>query len=337
MTPTPLLRRPAALFRGAAVVLAAVLAVLTVQAVPAAAEEICGQQVGGEILVKYDQMGRQTSPLGCPTSGELVTPDGRGRYNTFEHGSIYWTPTTGAHPVWGAILDKWGSLGWEQGDLGYPVDDELTNPDGLGKRQEFEGGTVYWHPTLSNGAHPVWGEIGRLWGEYGWESGPFGYPTSDEGWDEDYKSIYQTFSSNNSTLFWSAGNGVEGCTGECVGYSGTAGTDWFTETRVEIPVGSGDVVVRAYPTESGFINGRTDFVGAWNQIWSMAPYPNGVSETEHRSMYEQFACHAAFSDQIFPGEWNTQDSWDLESWRADIGMEDALDPILFLGHWCNWD
>ncbi|MEU6114355.1 DUF2599 domain-containing protein [Streptomyces sp. NPDC047117] len=339
ITTRRLLRTRAALFKGAAVALAA-LAMLTVQAGPAAAAEetsCAPHQVGGAILAKYVEMGGEGSPLGCPTSDELPTPNGRGRYNTFTGGSIYWTATTGAHPVWGAIRDKWGALGWEAGKLGFPLTDELTNPDGQGKRQQFEGGTVYWHPTLSNGAHPVWGRIGELWAEYGWEGGAFGYPTSDEGWDEAYKSVYQTFSSNNLTLFWSAGGGVEGCVNECVGYSGTTGTDWFKETRVEIPVGTGDVVVRAYPTEDGFLNARTDFVGAWEQAWSLAPYPNGVSNTEHRSLYEQFACHAVFADKDTPGHWNTGPSWDLESWRSDVSMDYATSPIYVLKHRCNWD
>ncbi|MFI9025290.1 hypothetical protein [Streptomyces sp. NPDC053560] len=53
-------------------------------------------------------------------------------------------------------------MGREAGKLGFPLGDEPTNPDGQGKRQQFEGGTVPWHPTLSNGAHPVWGRIGEL-------------------------------------------------------------------------------------------------------------------------------------------------------------------------------
>ncbi|GAA3081608.1 hypothetical protein GCM10020000_79420 [Streptomyces olivoverticillatus] len=157
--------RATALIKGAALTLTATLASLTVQVTPAAADEtICGHQVGGAILSKYQEMDGQKSPLGCPTSDELTTPNGRGKYNTFDGGSIYWTAATGAHPVWGAIRDKWGSLGWENGKLGFPVSDELANPDGQGRRQQFEGGTVYWHPTLSNGAHPVWGKIGELWG-----------------------------------------------------------------------------------------------------------------------------------------------------------------------------
>ncbi|MFH8224431.1 LGFP repeat-containing protein [Streptomyces sp. NPDC018057] len=50
--------------------------------------------------------------------------------------------STGAHPVRGAIGDEWGKLNWEAGPLGYPVDDELTDPDGVGKGQRFEGGVM---------------------------------------------------------------------------------------------------------------------------------------------------------------------------------------------------
>ncbi|MEU3992243.1 hypothetical protein AB0F24_28465 [Streptomyces platensis] len=73
------------------------------------------------------------------TSDEVTTPNGKGKFNTFVGGAIYWTPETGAHPTWGAIRDKWSALGWEEGKLGFPVGDELTNPDGNGKRQRGRG------------------------------------------------------------------------------------------------------------------------------------------------------------------------------------------------------
>ncbi|MER6843810.1 LGFP repeat-containing protein [Streptomyces platensis] len=200
-------RARAMLLKGVAVTVAA-LTTLTVPATSAAADEtVCGHQVGGDILAKYHQIGGQGSPLGCPTSDELTTPNGRGKFNTFVGGAIYWTPETGAHPTWGAIRDKWGALGWEEGKLGFPVNDELTNPDGNGKRQQFEGGTVYWHPTLSSGAHPVWGKIGEQWGEFGREGGPFGYPTSDEVWNDSYNGYIQRFAKNDTMLFWSKGMG----------------------------------------------------------------------------------------------------------------------------------
>ena len=41
--------------------------------------------------------------LGYPTTNEQTTTDGIGRYNHFQKGSIYWSPTTGAHEVFGLI------------------------------------------------------------------------------------------------------------------------------------------------------------------------------------------------------------------------------------------
>ncbi|WP_019635066.1 LGFP repeat-containing protein [Actinomadura atramentaria] len=144
--------------------------------------QYCGRPywVNGAIQAKYDELNGPNSPLGCPRSDEQTTPNGRGKFTTFDGGSIYWTPETGAHPVWGDIGGKWGALGWEGGKLGFPKSDEFTNPDGAGKRQEYEGGTIYWHPSRSNGAHPVWGEIGNKWAAAGWENGAYGYPVTDE-------------------------------------------------------------------------------------------------------------------------------------------------------------
>lgn len=331
------LRRKATLFKGVVVALAS-LAALIVQASPATADDVCGKEVGGAILVKYTELDREKGPLGCPLNIELDNPDGHGKRQEFAGGTIYWSAASGAHPVWGAIGSKWGALGWEGGKLGYPVDDERTNPDGAGKRQQFQGGTVYWHPTLSNGAHPVWGKIGQLWGEYGDEGGPFGYPTSDEFQDAEYTSIDQKFS-NGRTLYWSAGNGVEGCHGECVGYFGTNGTDLFKQVRVEIPYGTSNVVVRPFPTDKGFTVARTDFTVSWNQLWQVVPYPNGVDDTEHNSMYEQFACHSkfVFPDPTDDSGWSTGPTWDLESWHSSVGMGNATSEVYFLRHQCNWD
>src|SRR5207245_1095626 len=108
------------------------------------------------IREKWAAIGWETSALGYPISDELTTPDGVGRYNVFQNGSIYWTPSTGAFEVHGAIRDKWGALGWENG-LGYPVTDELPTPDGTGRFNHFKslrgGGdnSIYW--TAATGAH----------------------------------------------------------------------------------------------------------------------------------------------------------------------------------------
>jgi uncharacterized protein with LGFP repeats len=103
-------------------------------------------EVHGGIRVKWAQLGGERGFLGFPLTDETGTPDGRGRYNHFEGGSIYWTPQTGAFEVHGAIRGEWARLGWERSRLGYPVSDEGPLPDGRGRMSRFEGGDLLWWP-----------------------------------------------------------------------------------------------------------------------------------------------------------------------------------------------
>ncbi|GAB7192228.1 hypothetical protein NUM3379_29370 [Kineococcus sp. NUM-3379] len=84
--------------------------------------------------------GDHAAALGMPTTGELPTPRRFGRYNHFQAGSIYWSPTTGAHAVRGAIRDAWARQGWETGPLGFPTSSEHEVPGG--RRSHFEGGSL---------------------------------------------------------------------------------------------------------------------------------------------------------------------------------------------------
>jgi uncharacterized protein with LGFP repeats len=112
-------------------------------------------------------------------SAEMDLGDGRGSARDYDVGSIYWTPQTGAHEVHGDIRVKWASLGGHRSFLGYPVTDETGCPDGHGRFNHFEGGSIYWTPEL--GPHEVHGDIRGLWAEMGWERSRLGYPTTDEG------------------------------------------------------------------------------------------------------------------------------------------------------------
>jgi len=100
------------------------------------------KEVHGAIRDRYVQFGGPEGWLGFPLTDETATPDGRGRYNHFEHGSIYWSPATGAFEVHGAIRDKWAELGYERGWLGYPRSDEVGFDDG--RVSLFEHGAIYW-------------------------------------------------------------------------------------------------------------------------------------------------------------------------------------------------
>jgi hypothetical protein len=132
----------------------------------------------GDIDKRYQALGGCGSFLGAALTDELLTPDSIGRYNVFQYGSIYWSPSTGAFEVHGAIRDKWAALGWEAGFIGYPLSNETKTPDNVGRFSVFQRGSIYWSPQT--GAHEVHGAIRERYAQEGWEVGHLGYPISDE-------------------------------------------------------------------------------------------------------------------------------------------------------------
>ena len=171
-------------------------------------------EVHGDIRVKWASFGWERG-LGYPLTDELSTPDGIGRFNHFSNGgSIYWTSKTGAHEVHGDIRVKWASFGWERG-LGYPLTDELSTPDGIGRFNHFSnGGSIYW--TSKTGAHEVHGDIRVKWASFGWERG-LGYPLSDEVTAPDGKGRYNVFGFGGvagSVIYWSPVTGAHEVHGE---------------------------------------------------------------------------------------------------------------------------
>jgi hypothetical protein len=158
-------------------------------------------EVHGSIRAKYLALGGPTSFLGYPTTDETGTPDGVGRFNHFANaGSIYWTPSTGARSIHGAIRSKWASLGWERSVLGYPTTDETGTPDGVGRFNHFaNAGSIYW--TRSAGAWSIHGAIRSKWASLGWERSVLGYPTTDETGTPDGVGRFNHFSGSGS-IYW---------------------------------------------------------------------------------------------------------------------------------------
>ncbi|WP_431879610.1 choice-of-anchor D domain-containing protein [Amycolatopsis sacchari] len=172
--------------------------------------------VQGDILAKYKALGGPAA-LGYPLTDETGTPDGVGRFNHFSldgGASIYWTPQTGAHAIQGAIRAKWESMGWERGPQGYPVTDELTTPDGVGKYNHFsraDGASIYWTPNT--GAWSIQGQIRDRWAALGWEAGPLGYPITDETGTPDGVGRFNHFSKQGS-VYWTPSTGPHAIYGQ---------------------------------------------------------------------------------------------------------------------------
>ncbi len=98
--------------------------------------------VYGAIFTKYKAVGASQT-YGLPLSEEHnVSGKPGARECLFERGRIYWSPTTGANQVYGAILAKYLLMGGPAGTLGLPVSDEFGVPGG--RRTNFQGGYIVW-------------------------------------------------------------------------------------------------------------------------------------------------------------------------------------------------
>lgn len=164
------------------------------------------REVRGSIFTTWGRHGWENGRLGYPTSDGLPTPRRAGAYNTFEGGSIYWSPTTGAREVRGAILGTWSRSGWENGYLGFPVTDEQATPVRQGAYNHFEAGSIYWSP--GTGAQEVRGAIRDAWARSGWENGCLGFPVTGEQ-DENLGGVwYRVSRFERGLVTWSPSTGA---------------------------------------------------------------------------------------------------------------------------------
>lgn len=176
-------------------------------------------QVCGVIRDKYNQMGGPTSFLLLPKSNELTNPGNTGKRSEFVGGNIYWSTATGAHPVAHEFLFKWGDHGYETGFLKYPKTDEIVLSDGVSRRQEFQGGHIYWSPLT--GAHSIQGLIYDKWQAFGAEQGVLRFPTSDEIVAPDGKGRFTTF--EGGSIYWHPSTGAHVVSGDILDQWADAG------------------------------------------------------------------------------------------------------------------
>ncbi|HEY0451530.1 PQQ-dependent sugar dehydrogenase [Actinophytocola sp.] len=99
-------------------------------------------ELTGAILAKWNALGG-AARLGFPTTDETRLLDGRGVYNHFQRGSIFWSSGTGAWSVEGGIRTRWAQLGWERSYLGYPTSDEYAVAGG--RRSNFQWGYIVYN------------------------------------------------------------------------------------------------------------------------------------------------------------------------------------------------
>lgn len=159
------------------------------------------------ITATWEAAGGATSPLGSPHGD--VYPVGGGFAQNFAGGKMFFTPETGARAMYGAILDKYESLGGPaNSDLGFPNTDEvpgLVSPDS--RVTMLSGSSDTDHPVIfftpQHGAHVVRGPINAGWDKLGSSTGALGVPVDDETYGSDQGAVItQKFSAGQ--LSWNS-------------------------------------------------------------------------------------------------------------------------------------
>lgn len=163
----------------AAVATAAALAVPSALASP---ESDAADAINGA----WDAAGGAGSVLGDKDGDVYQVGGGYGQ--KFTDGMIFFTPETGARLLYGAVLDKYESLGGPaDSDLGFPTIDEvegLIGPDSrVSTFNASDKPAIFWTPDT--GAWAVRGPINAAWDKLGGSAGTLGVPTEDERYDGD--------------------------------------------------------------------------------------------------------------------------------------------------------
>jgi len=128
---------------------------------------------------RYSTFGGESSLLGSPLGEAVDVPGGAER--DYQGGSIFYSKDTGAHVMYGVILDRYKALGGPgTSGLGFPTNDETGTGDSVGRFNDFsapEGAAIYWSPQW--GASVIKGRVLEAWRQSGAITGPFGYPSAD--------------------------------------------------------------------------------------------------------------------------------------------------------------
>lgn len=126
----------------------------------------------------YQKLGGAQSKLGAPISDTFEIAAGAER--DFQGGAIFYSEQTGAKALYGPVLDRYQALGGPNGQLGFPVSDEVDAGNGVAHVADFSqpgGAAIYWTPQW--GSVVITGAVLDTYRASGGAIGPFSYPSAD--------------------------------------------------------------------------------------------------------------------------------------------------------------
>ena len=181
--------------------------------------------VVGAVLGRY-LAGGGPEAYGLPTTDEGYGGVAGARSSTFQRARIWWSPSTGAQAVQGAVLERYLATGAAGGPLGLPTTDERDGEVAGSRLSVFQYGRVYW--SAGTGAHEMYGAILARYLAVG---GPvrFGLPTAGEVDRDGARAV----STQRGRLYWTARAGAASLQGAVLEhYDATGGAG-----RYGLPLG----------------------------------------------------------------------------------------------------
>lgn len=168
-----------------------------------------GAQVSpaGPIRTLWATLGYENSSLGYPTGGVVCGLRNSGCYQNYQNGAILWSAATGAHvSPNGPVRSKWGSMGYENSELGYPTSAVVCGLRDGGCYQNFQGGAILW--SQNSGAHPSTGPIRARYANLGYENSFLGYPITTTACTLAEGACYQNYQGGSITWHPMTGTSV---------------------------------------------------------------------------------------------------------------------------------
>lgn len=167
--------------------------------------------VWGGILMRYEAMGSERSAAGLPTSSEISAGPAGTRKNTFVNGAIYWSASTGAQEVLGALNTRYVEIGGPRSVVGMPTGSATGITGGM--TQPFSNGALYW--SSSGGVREVYGGIYATYRALGAHTSPLGLPTGSEEAGPIAGSRMNQFA--GGAIYWSPPTGAHAVYGSISG------------------------------------------------------------------------------------------------------------------------
>ena len=133
-------------------------------------------QVWGGISGRYTQLSATSSSLGYPVTAESCGYiKNNGCFQLFQNGYIVGSGASGWWESMGGIRTRWGQLGFENGEMGYPAGPMVCTLTNSGCFQAYQNGYIVG--TDATGYWESFGAIRGKWASLGYQNGALGYPT----------------------------------------------------------------------------------------------------------------------------------------------------------------